>query len=67
MSDHIKPKFVTAKEIADKLEVNAVTVRRRERRLGLHKCRDKVCQRPRRYFTERAEAALRENGHEVVF
>lgn len=67
MNEHQKPRFVTAKEIADKLEVNAVTVRRGERRLGLHRCRDKVCQRPRRYFTEAAELALRNNGHQVTF
>ena len=65
--DHHRPRFVTAKAIADKLDLNAVTVRRKERRWGLHRCRDRACDRPRRYFTEQAETRLRENGFEVVF
>jgi hypothetical protein len=62
MSRH---KFVTAKEIADKLEISYRHFHRRRRELGLEQCRDRVC--PRRFVTEKVERQLRDNGHEVVF
>jgi len=65
MSENQKPRFVGVKEIAEKLQVSDQTIYRRERRLGLHKCRDKVCRT--RFFTEKVERALRDNGHDVVF
>ena len=65
MSDHQKPRFVSVKQIADKLAVSDQTIYRRERRLGLHRCRDKICRT--RFFTEKVERVLRDNGHEVVF
>ena len=61
------PRFVTIKEIADKLEWCDDTVRRHRRQLGLDQCRDKIQERPERFFTEKVERALRENGHEVAF
>lgn len=65
MSEHQKPRFVGIKQIAEKLAVSDQTIYNRARRLGLHRCRDKVCRS--RYFTEKVERALRDNGHEVTF
>jgi len=63
-----KPRFVTIKEIADKLDVSDDTVRRNPSRFfNREKCRDRACHRPQRFFTEKVEQDLRENGHEVTF
>jgi hypothetical protein len=67
MSDQTKPRFVTIKEIADKLDVSDDTVRRNRRRFFSDKCRDRACNRPKRFFTEKVERELRDNGHEVTF
>lgn len=68
MNEPKKPRFVTIKEIAGALEISDDTVRRHPRRFfNREKCRDRACQRPQRFFTERVEADLRENGHEVTF
>jgi hypothetical protein len=68
MSEHKKPKFVTIKEIAGALDVSDDTVRRNPRRFfNRDKCRDPACHRPQRFFTERVEKDLRDNGHEVTF
>lgn len=68
MSEPQKPRFVTIKEIADKLDISDDTVRRNPRRFfNRERCRDRACQRPQRFFTERVERELRDNGHEVTF
>jgi hypothetical protein len=68
MSENQKPRTVTIKEIADKLDVSDDTVRRNPRRFfSREKCRDRACRRPERFFTERVEKELRDNGHEVTF
>jgi DNA-binding NarL/FixJ family response regulator len=61
-----KPRFVTVKQIADKLEVSDQTIYNHMRRgMRLARARDRICRS--RLFTEKAEQILRENGHEVVF
>lgn len=68
MSEHLKPRFVTIKEIANALDVSDDTVRRNPSRFfNRDKCRDRACHRPQRFHTERVERDLRDNGHEVTF
>jgi len=54
-----RSKFVTRKEIASVNEVSERTIRRRERELGLDKCRDRACERPIRYDRSCANDELR--------
>jgi hypothetical protein len=65
MSEPQKPKFIGVKQIAAALQVSDQTVYRRERTLGLNRCRDRICRS--RFHTEQVERVLRNNGHEVVF
>jgi len=50
---------ITRKEIAAANDISDTTVRRKERALGLHRCRDRVCRRPIRYHAAEAAARLR--------
>lgn len=65
MSEHQKPRYVTSKQIADKLDISYRHFHRRKKRLHLNECRDRNF--PRRFLTEKVERVLRDNGHEVVF
>lgn len=65
MSEHQKPRFIGIKQIAAALQCSDQTVYNRERRLGLHRCRDRVCRS--RFHTDKVERVLRDNGHEVIF
>lgn len=56
---------ITRKEIAAANDVNEITVRRREREIGLHTCRDRACRRPVRYRASEAEARLRQHQWNV--
>lgn len=56
---------ITRKEIAAANGTSHETIRRRERDLGLHRCRDRTCNRPVRYDRETAARALRRRGFEV--
>jgi hypothetical protein len=56
---------MTRKEIAAANDLSDDTIARRERRLGLDKCRDRTCNRPFRYHRDQAAQRLRANGYQV--
>lgn len=56
---------ITRKEIAAANDVSPETIRRNERALTLHRCRDRTCNRPVRYNRDDAARRLRARGFEV--
>jgi hypothetical protein len=57
--------YTTRKEIAAVNELSEKTIRRRERLLGLHECRDRACERPVRYDRTKAGQALTSRGYKA--
>jgi hypothetical protein len=56
-------RFITRKEIASANELSDDTIRRRERQIGLDKCRDSTCIKPVRFDRATASTALRKKGY----
>lgn len=55
-------KTITRKEIANANNISEPTMRRREKSLGLSECRDRACDRPIRYYADKAAEKLKRNG-----
>ena len=62
-------KFITAKDLAQELEMNERNFRlpRKQRELGLDECLDTSCRHPIRFHRDRARRALIKRGHSVAF
>ncbi len=60
-------KFITAKDLAAELEMDARSIRRNQHALGLDEALDTSCRKPLRWFRDKARRILTKRGHIIGF